>query len=875
MATYTWDQIADYLTTGFWGGSSIKFGLDASRTITVNITGLSANAQQMAIQALQQWSSVTGINFVQTASASAKIMFQSTDQSGAYAYSTGIVNGIIGQSVVNIPDNWWPFTTGGGMSTNGYMFMTYMHEIGHALGLGHAGPYNGSATFGVDNIYDNDSWSATVMSYFDQVDNTFIPGSFAYLATIMPADIIAIQNLYGAGGTGYQGGNTVWGPGGNIGGYLQNMLDMRADLIPDNPAFFDNKPMSFTIYDTGGIDTIDMSAFSMNQEILLTELEYSNLFGLVDNVIIARGTVIENAIGGSGADTITGNNVANVLEGRGGVDTINGGLGNDTLIGGAGGDTLNGDGDTDTASYAGSAAGVTVNLNLVGTAQTSGGDASGDRLTGIENLTGSSQGDTLIGNGGANVLNGGLGNDTLMGGGGVDMLDGGDGTDTADYSDKTLAVVTTLTGASANTVYIGGLAEDGVVNIENLTGGSAGDTLTGDSGVNVLTGNGGDDYLNGNGGNDTIVGGEGSDTIVFNTGLLAANVQGGNGTDTLLVNGSFVPTTFNLVAAGIEQAKSVYYDFAAATTTTDMYNTSWQRLSSSVLYTGGARIDTVFDVAGTQEYSSARNDYNASNQKTFNRTVYDTGPATGTTSDTYYDVAGTQNYSSSRSDTRTSDGALLFTRVAYDTGPAAGTTTDTYYDVAGTQNYSSVRNDYNATNQVTFNRTVYDTGPAAGTTIDTYYDVAGTQNYSSVRNDYNASNQNTFNRTVYDTGPAAGTTIDTYYDVTGSQNYSTLRNDYNSSGQLTFTLIAYDTGPSAGTSSENYYDVAGTQDYSAARTDRRVSDNAVTFTQVYYDTGPNAGNRHDVTYDVDNLYSWSQHIEIYNSSGTKIADFFV
>jgi hypothetical protein len=34
-----------------------------------------------------------------------------------------------------------------------YSFQTYVHEIGHALGLGHGGPYNGSASYGLDNLY--------------------------------------------------------------------------------------------------------------------------------------------------------------------------------------------------------------------------------------------------------------------------------------------------------------------------------------------------------------------------------------------------------------------------------------------------------------------------------------------------------------------------------------------------------------------------------------------------------------------------------------------------------------------------------------------------------------------------------------------------
>ena len=46
--------------------------------------------------------------------------------------------------------------------------------IGHAIGLVHAGEYNGSAHFGVDNLYGNDSWQMSIMSYFDQAENTYV-----------------------------------------------------------------------------------------------------------------------------------------------------------------------------------------------------------------------------------------------------------------------------------------------------------------------------------------------------------------------------------------------------------------------------------------------------------------------------------------------------------------------------------------------------------------------------------------------------------------------------------------------------------------------------------------------------------------------------
>ena len=122
----------------------------------------------------------------------------------------------------------------------------------------------------------------------------------------------------------------------------------------------------------------------------------------------------------SGSHTMTGGD---------GNDNLTGGAGDDTLTGGAGADILDGGAGVDTASYAGSDQAVTVDLNA-GTA--SGGDAQGDVLSNIENLTGSDYADTLTGDSGANVLTGGAGNDTLTGGAGDDifMFSAGSGSDT-------------------------------------------------------------------------------------------------------------------------------------------------------------------------------------------------------------------------------------------------------------------------------------------------------------------------------------------------------------------------------------------------------------------------------------------------------------
>ena len=137
---------------------------------------------------------------------------------------------------------------------------------------------------------------------------------------------------------------------------------------------------------------------------------------------------IEEIDGGAGNDQITGTDASETFDGGYGDDTLIGGAGDDTLVGGKGADLLDGGTGTDFATYSTSNGGVTV--DLVAGAGT-GGDAQGDTLANIENVTGSNYDDMLTGDGNDNVLSGGYGNDTLTGGAGEDVfvLADGFGTD--------------------------------------------------------------------------------------------------------------------------------------------------------------------------------------------------------------------------------------------------------------------------------------------------------------------------------------------------------------------------------------------------------------------------------------------------------------
>ena len=246
----------------------------------------------------------------------------------------------------------------------------------------------------------------------------------------------------------------------------------------------------------------------------------------------ATFTSIENAIGGSGNDTITGDSGDNTLIGGDGNDSISGLAGNDklegdagddTLQGGPGDDTLDGGPGSDTASYA----------DFNGDPDGIGHDAP---LISIENLTGTAFNDILTGNNVANILSGLAGDDTLQGLGSDDTLDGGDGTDTASYSlaGSGVTVSLALQGSAQNTV---GAGSDTLFNFENLTGSAFNDTLTGDAGANALSGLDGNDVLVGAQGADTLFGNGGADVLYggLNNDILYGNL----GSDSFVFDASF------------------------------------------------------------------------------------------------------------------------------------------------------------------------------------------------------------------------------------------------------------------------------------------------------------------------------------------------
>lgn len=497
------DTLADYLIEGYWnddGGTPHHFDTSASNIITVNLDGLTTDGQKLARWALETWEAVADLDFVETAG-SAQITFDDEDD-GAYATYSALGDAT-SFAEVNVGQDW---VNEYGATMGTYAFQTFIHEIGHALGLGHLGDYNGDATYGNNNTFANDSWQVSVMSYFDQDENTETDASYATLISAMAADIVAVQELYGAATTGsISDGDTVYGVGHTLG---DSWLGQIFDVMNGNPndSVFEDTYVAFTIYDANGRDRINFSNDYFDQVVDLNPESVSDVLGSTGNMYIARGTLIEEYDAGNGDDIVDGNAANNVIRGNWGSDTLRGGdgkdklfggdgddileggAGNDKLNGGSGSDRLDGGDGKDTAIYLGESSGITLDLQ---DSDLNDGAALGDVLIDIERIIGTAHNDTVWGDTNDNLFKGKKGNDTFYGRDGDDKLLGNAG---KDYLD----------GGAGNDI---------------LKGGNRKDTLIGGEGDDRLIGNGGSDTLSGGSGNDTLTGGRGKDTFIFSGGM--------------------------------------------------------------------------------------------------------------------------------------------------------------------------------------------------------------------------------------------------------------------------------------------------------------------------------------------------------------------
>lgn len=225
-----------------------------------------------------------------------------------------------------------------------------LHELGHAMGLKH--PFSAPT---LPAEYESNKFS--IMSYDVNPDTGVDSDIWALF------DMFAAQDIWGA--APYNSGNTAYtGP-------RNHTVD--------------------TIWDTGGHDTLDASRYTTNVRLNLNQGEFSR-FGTYDDAVIAFGTDIEDATGGSARDRLIGNGADNTLIGNAGFDTLLGATGADRLKGNQGKDKLFGNAGADT-------------------------------------LYGGQYKDVLSGGKGRDTIFGGGGNDTIRGGKGADRLFGGKGSD--------------------------------------------------------------------------------------------------------------------------------------------------------------------------------------------------------------------------------------------------------------------------------------------------------------------------------------------------------------------------------------------------------------------------------------------------------------
>ncbi|WP_262694058.1 pre-peptidase C-terminal domain-containing protein [Kordiimonas aquimaris] len=449
---------------------------------------ISANGEAVFRDGLEQVEALANVRFVEVPDEGENFgtlrIFGNTADSGNVVGFAGLPSQAVTAGDIAIFES----RTGTGTFAN----FVILHELGHALGLTHPEPDEGTfpeAFFGAEFTLLVPSFSSAFFPTAVRAD--LYPTTFSY------GDILALRTLYGA----------------------------PDDEQPeDNVYRFDVNGRYFeTIFDNGGTDTIEI--FGGNEAVVInltpddaffggafidvgTTVTYRDANNIVvgrrdDTIFLTPETIIENITVAGGNDTVVGNAADNRLLGGAGNDSLDGGDGDDFLRGDAGNDAISGGAGNDN-SFAGP--------DDLGN-DTVQGNAGNDRLgVGAGN-------DFAVGGDIASGLNpntaDGAGSDTLFGGAGNDFLVGGS------YDSQSETAISTASGE--NVIFAG----------------TGSDTLFGDGRGDILGGGQGDDEINGGDGDDTIFGGIGSATDNADT------IDGGNGDDEI-----FAATDEDFVSGG-------------------------------------------------------------------------------------------------------------------------------------------------------------------------------------------------------------------------------------------------------------------------------------------------------------------------------------